>query len=410
VACSMEGNLQDCEETWGCVWRRAGHRGTPCILHDPNPEKDVPAFHEALGQIKAASNDATLPLYGTIFPARVTQELYASLGGGHFKLKLGAATFLGPVNFDAKWFMKMVDLDGAIFKQAASFQHAVFRNVVRFVGARFERDALFANAIFEDSVDFDHFSCQRADFALAQFKSMVSLRGTPDRQLFNETTEVIFDEARFIEPNRVRLAYVDFKQCSLLKTDLRGIDFSGVRWGETGKWSKRIALFHKQPEEQIRLELENAYRQVRQSYEDRRDYGRAGDFYFGEMEQKWKGSGGFLATLYRFSSSYGHSPGRAFVVLLLLLGLDAAFVTLSGVKPASGAAYNLAAGADGTGPSFLEAWWNALWFYVLKTVAFSQPSVVPSLPIADAFSSLMRIVISVQAALFALAVNRKFKR
>lgn len=139
-----------------------------------------------------------------------------------------------------------------------------------------------------------------------------------------------------------------------------------------------------------------------------RDYGWAGTFYFGEMEQKWKGNGGLLATLYRWSSSYGHSPGQAFAVLLLLLVVDAWLVASCGLKPASGAVYNLAEGNEGL--MWGSAWWNAFWFHVVKVVTFNQPVVVPKLPLGDVISTLMRIGISVQVALFVLAVNRKFKR
>ncbi|MBH0178115.1 MAG: hypothetical protein HP491_09670 [Nitrospira sp.] len=172
----------------------------------------------------------------------------------------------------------------------------------------------------------------------------------------------------------------------------------------------RSVLYTRVPEKDVRIELESAYRQIRQSYEDRRDYGRAGTFYFGEMEQKWKETGGFLATLYRFSSSYGHSPGRAGVILLMLLMLDALLVSLCGIKPIDKAPYLLADTGENAGGTFIETYWNALWFHVLRVVTFNPPIIIPRLPVGDIVSSLMRILISVQVALFALAVNRKFKR
>lgn len=408
----MQAEMQDCETKWGCKSKRF-YPDSPCPLHDQDPEKNVTIFRKALSDHfgRFRNDELGLPLQGTIFPASPELELFALLGNGTVGLRLEDATFLGAVNFEGRTFKKRVSFLGATFKQITSFKYGRFESTVSFVGATFEGDASFAETIYEDAVYFDGImACSRTDFSLAQFKTMVSFRGTADRLLLAEASEVSFDEVRFFQPDLVRLAYVDFKRCSLLKADLRGIDFSGVRWAETGMWSKHVVLYTRKPEEQVRLELENAYRQIRQSYEDRRDYGRAGAFYFGEMEQKWKGSGGFLATLYRFSSNYGHSPGRAFVVLLLLLVLDAVLVAYGGIKPAAAAPYDLGAVSDGGWWSNLETWWNALWFFVLKTVTFSQPMVVPALPFVDALSSLMRIVISVQVALFVLAVNRKFKR
>jgi uncharacterized protein YjbI with pentapeptide repeats len=406
----MEEYPQGCQMTWDCIWKEL-HQDMPCPVHDEDPNKNIGDFRNALSQaVNLLISGNHVSLRGVIFPEAIGNDLYALLASGTIELKLAGAKFLGKVNFDDKAFNQAVEFDGAIFKQGASFQHARFFKPASFVRANVGSDAAFANTIFEESVYFDHLECQRAEFTLAQFKSMVSFRGNAGSILFREATEVILDEARFFKPDLARLAYVDFKRCSLLRTDLRGIDFSGVRWGEKGNLTKHVVLYTKEPEEQVRLELENAYRQIRQSYEDRRDYGRAGAFYFGEMEQKWKGSGGWLATLYRFSSSYGHSPGRAFVILLLLLGLDAWFVAFWGIRNISGAAYDLVGAVDGVWWSFLETWWIALWFYVLKTVTFGQPSVVPLLPVADIFSSVIRILISVQVALFVLAVNRKFKR
>lgn len=406
----MEEPPQNCYTTWSCQWK-SRHQTETCPLHDPNPDKSKSDFSTALSGVIAnyGRHHPAVPLHGVIFPASLGHDLFGLLGNGHHGLQLMASTICGPVNFSEKLFEKTVNFNGVTFKQPTSFQHAQFNKTASFIAAIFEHNAAFADAIFEESVYFDEMVCPRIELTLAQFKSMVSFRGTSEHILFRDTTEVVLDEARFFRPDLVRLAYVDFKRCSLLKTDLRGIDFSGVRWCEKGM-SKHVLLYTREPEEQVRLELESAYRQIRQSYEDRRDYGRAGAFYFGEMEQKWKGSKGFLATLYRLSSSYGHSPGRAFVILLLLLITDAAFIALWGVKPVSSDTYNLLPGAGGGWRAFLETWWIALCFYVLKTITFSQPSVVPSLPLADVLSTLMRIVISVQVALFVLAVNRKFKR
>lgn len=408
----MQAEIEDCETKWSCTTKRY-YPQVPCPLHDQDPGKNATTFREALSKLveRTRYNELGLPLDGIIFPASLDRDLFGLLASGTLGLQLKNATFLGVVNLDGKAFKKAVNFDGAKFNELASFTLGRFESRVSFVEATFGGDASFAETIFEDVVYFDRMMVRsRADFSLTQFKTTVRFRGTADCLLLAEASEVMFDEVRFFQPNLVQLAYVDFKRCSLLKADLRGIDFSGVRWAETGMWPKHVVLYTREPEKQVRLELENAYRQIRQSYEDRRDYGRAGVFYFGEMEQKWKGSGGFLATLYRFSSNYGHSPGRAFVVLLLLLLLDALVVAYGGIKPAAAAPYDLVVVSDGGWWSNLETWWNALWFFVLKTVTFSQPMVVPALPFVDALSSLMRIVISVQVTLFVLAVNRKFKR
>jgi Pentapeptide repeats (9 copies)/Pentapeptide repeats (8 copies) len=409
----MESQTETCVRRWACQWRQAnGNENKSCPLHDPGPEKDLGQFVSALSEIARFWVPGGLPfqLYGVIFPASISKDLFAHLGNGRFELKLQSAKFYGPINFEGKTFQKVVDFDGATFEEIASFQYAQFNKRASFVGATFQRDAVFAGAVFEDPVYFDQMKCERADFALAQFKAMASFRGKPDQIIFDGVKEVIFDEARFFKPDLVRLSYADFSRCSLLNTDLRGIDFSGVRWGEKGRWAKHAVLYSREPEKEVRIELESAYRQIRQSYEDRRDYGRAGAFYFGEMEQRWRESGGFLATLYRWSSSYGHNPAQAFIVLLLLLVFDAGLVASCGLKPTAGTAYNLVEGTEGMLWGSIQDWWHAFWFHVVKVVTFNQPAVVPKLPLGDVISTLMRIVISVQVALFVLAVNRKFKR
>lgn len=233
----MEDSEQDCGEKWNCLWAQL-NRDKACPLHDPASNKNVGEFRKALSDVIGIwmRGESPFLLQGTVFPASLGKDLRGLLGNGQRGLVLLGATFLGQIKFEGVIFKRDIDLDGATFKEAADFQGAEFNAKVSCVGATFERDALFHDAIFEQAVYFDRMICQNIDFSLAQFRSVVSFRGTPESILFQQAVEVNFDETRFFEPDLVRLAYVDFKNCSLLKTDLRGIDFSGVRWGEGGKW------------------------------------------------------------------------------------------------------------------------------------------------------------------------------
>jgi hypothetical protein len=193
---------------------------------------------------------------------------------------------------------------------------------------------------------------------------------------------------------------------------LRDIDLSGITWPENGRsiW-KRKAIYEfdgATPEA-----LENAYRQIRQSYEDRKNYPEAGDFYYGEMDQKRKRSLRrkylpSLITIYWLCSGYGQRPVRAGVVLILLLVGFTGILLFDGmVNVIDSTPFVL----DSTILHNLGKFSTAMWAYSLRLVTFGNPLYIkPQFQSGELISTIARILIPVQAALVVLAINRKFKR
>ena len=389
----------DCATKWGCVSRRAGR---DCPLHDPDPDKDCKVFYAELIQVvnTAKINRRPIELDGVTFPSGSMDKFRNALELNDVGLKCNHTTFYCDAWFKNVTFGGVSEFRGAKFLKEANFSLAKFEGYASFEAASFKEEAKFLNAVFGGDVIFDAIRCPKIDFTLADFKGSGRFRGTPTRLLFADSEQVVFDEAKFLLPEGIRFAHVDFNRCSLLKTDLRKIDFSGVVWSQAGQslW-KRHCLFTKQPEKQVRTELETAYRQIRQSYEDRRNYPEAGDFYYGEMEQKRKRTWSPLTILYWLSSGYGQRPVQAFLVLLALLICFTWLFLLTGIEVAENSPYTLT-----------SEFWNVLFLYTLRVVTFSTAHFTPLTTFGEGITTLWRIFFPVQAALFFLAVNRKFKR
>ncbi len=161
--------------------------------------------------------------------------------------------------------------------------------------------------------------------------------------------------------------------------------------------------------------VERLYRHLKYNYENQRDYSRAGDFYYGEMEMKrlqrdkWAQIP-FL--LYRFLSGYGERYGQAVLVLLgmvLFFGLLFMFAGFSDK--------GIGVSVHRTLTWEPSAWWEtmkdfgkSLIYSAESMTLFHQPSIIfQSLwgKLAELAASVLGIL---QIALFGLALKRRFRR
>lgn len=353
----------------------------------------------------------------------------------------------GEVNFDGAQFQQEASFDNLIFKAEASFRKTIFMKETSFNNTEFQEKADFNGAKFEAEVSFDETDFKSEVSIGAQFKFRALFRGKKEAPLFAKSGTVDLTNAIFYRPDLIRFSQADFSCCKLFETNVRGIDFASVEWADSisGCWIwdqlcqrelSRSVLYKPgtdlcringpdclssfgnflwmrlsrkgiyEPTDKKPEELENAYRQIRQSYEDHRNYPEAGIFYFGEMANKRKRHSPIrqylsLIGLYSILSGYGQKPIRAGIWLMVFLfGFSALFI---GAGMEMGTAYRKPV-------SFFD-FGTVLWAYTLNVVTFKSPLYfTPDSKCAEFLTLLARILVPIQAALFVLAVNRKFKR
>ena len=324
-------------------------------------------------------------------------------GGTTFKgtIKLIEAEFNEEFQLWNAKFCKEVIFKSARFRKEATFLDTTIQGEINFDGARFEGDAVFHSVVAKD-----------IGFSKVMFAGVV-FSGYPDKPLFQNANVNVINTI-FLKPNLARFDYVDLRRCNFLGTDVRGIDFSGARWEEGGLWFwRRSMVYAPVSERYIRRELENLYRQIRQSYEDHRNYPEAGDFYYGEMDQKRKRHWArrylpSLITLYWICSGYGQRPVQAGILFLLLLaGFTGVLLSLGLINMVDSSPYSV-------GPSFWEGsgkFFRAMWAYTFRAAILGDPLYLkPQCEFGEFVTTLARIIIPIQAALFVLAVTRRFKR
>jgi hypothetical protein len=305
--------------------------------------------------------------------------LEAKFSGGAYFLE---TTFSGDANFVR-----------AKFSGETDFWKAKFSGDADFSGAEFSEDTYFGEAKFFGKIDFN----------TAEFRQRAGFSGVETAK--NAT--VNFQGVRLLKPQQVFFHHVDLSRWSFLDTDLRRIDFNDVTWGTIRRlWSRRTAIFDeisvsnekvKVPKEYL-AKVERLYRHLKQNYESQRDYGRAGDFYYGEMEMKRRQLnplGQIPFWIYRILSGYGESYPRALFWLIVMWLLFAVLFTVVGYTDEWGNHADL---------------WRSLIYSAQSMTLFHEPKITFDNTLGQAVELVASVLGVIQIALFGLALQRRFKR
>ena len=335
----------------------------------------------------------------------------------------GKASFLQGVNFVRATFGKGAYFFGAVFGREADFFSATFRD-----------RAGFREAIFGDRADFDTVTFGRgANFSETTFGARATFRqteflggtlfaakhqdGAPPIPIF-AGTEVDFRQVSCDPPDAITFREADLRQCRFLDTDLRKVQLIGVEWPLIPSRLSWVGGLHESdeavtPASRSRIgvydevasaedeglwswpRVERLYRELKQNYEERRDYHRAGYFHYGEKDARRRDPANsfglrFLLTLYWWVSGYGD---RIFRPILWAFGLFAicTFGYLwCGLTPT--------AQASGVEPLCLSnplSWIDA-GLYSFQTMTFFQPEEF----VLTRFARLMYISQSLLGPLF----------
>jgi uncharacterized protein YjbI with pentapeptide repeats len=403
-----------------------------CILHAPWDGKDLSAFQAAIDEIiKEAQEESQVCHFSFCYfpPSYDCQNLKRAF---KFSCNFTGAQFAGDANFwgaefsedtyflEAKfsgdayfWKAKFsgdADFLEAKFSGGAYFLETKFSGDANFVGAKFSGDTNFWESEFSGDADFSRaeFSGD-ANFVGAEFSGDANFWRAEFRQRADfsgvETAKnatVNFQWVRFLKPQQVFFHHVDLSRWSLLDTDLRRIDFNNVTWGTIRRLlSRRTALFDElnvSNQKDDLAKVERLYRHLKQNYESQRDYGRAGDFYYGEMEMKRRQLnplGQIPFWIYRILSGYGESYPRALFWLVVMWLLFAVLFTVVGYTDEWGNHADL---------------WRSLIYSAQSMTLFHELNITFHSAWGKAIKLVASVLGVIQIALFGLALQRRFKR
>lgn len=364
------------------------------------------------------------------------------------------AKFNGDADFRRAKFRGDTTFDSAEFTQDVRFPHATFSGGTVFNHAKFSGDASFKGTMFGGGVVFNHtkFSgdasfmettfSEGAEFYLATFTQYVHFKRAKflGRTLF--ASRIDDDELVQIFPGTEVRAECDFRdvliapldaivfrdvnltRCRFQGTDVRNVEFTGAEWPQIvgEKWPgiirrrwptiwRRAGIY----DEIVLLpgggtrdwhHIEKLYRELKQNYEDRRDYERAGDFHYGEKEMRRKNpktSLGLriLLTLYWLVSGYGERYARPLISAAVLVVTCAVLYLCLGLHPKSG----------GPPLDLMSVWdWLRSAFYSFRVMTLLRPGDLAPMGYAKLVHALESLLGPVLIGLFALAIRQKLRR
>lgn len=293
-------------------------------------------------------------------------------------------------------------------KKGDDFRKFVFQGNAHFSGVKFNGDVSFEEAKFRGGADFGGAKFGGSvDFRAAQFSS----RTLFDYAFWDDDIKVIFTDV-IVEPlDVITFRNTDLRTCRFLGTDLRKIEFTKVMWPRKGGrfrvYDEDVEL--KEGESREWTHIEKLYRDLKQNYEDRRDYERASDFHYSEKEMRRKNKKGahlglrFLLTLYWLVSGYGERWIRPLIWAAGLLVVCAVLYLFlpAGLHPKNGGAALV---------------WTSLWdwlrsaFYSFRVMTLLRPddfAPIGYAKLVHAFESLAGPLI---IGLFGLAVRQRLRR
>jgi uncharacterized protein YjbI with pentapeptide repeats len=415
-----------------------------CILHSTDPAKDTHAFAEAVAAHRERNGDNFSRF---VFPEMLDFRMAAFNKGVNFD----SATFGNEVNFNGARFDAKANFKGASFDVGVNFNSARFSAEANFTAARFNGVASFTAATFSARVFFllarfsgrAYFSSAKfygvASFSAATFGTGASFSGAqfPEKANFRWATflgrtlfdgreggpqtgyiftgaEVDFREVMTDSADAIAFQEADLTKCQFQGTDLRKVQLVGIKWPRKG-WRTVVyddiaPIIAADGNARPWSQLERLYRELKQNYEDRRDYERAGDFHYGEKEMRRQNPNTawglrFFLTLYWLFSGYGERYLRP----LLWAGLLCVGSTIGymwwGLRFKDGSS-----GLAWTYP-WINPWdWLRAAYYSFRVMTLLKPDDWVPLRYAQLVNTFQTLFGPIFLGLFALALRQRLKR
>lgn len=349
----------------------------------------------------------------------------------HNEARFSCVSFDGQADFSYVTFDRQADFFGSIFAGETGFYNTTFGEAdfckstfcrARFSGARFKKEVHFFCATFNAQADFYEANFAKgANFFNARFakdKEVIFRRAEfLDRMLFASAEEeeqivptfsgvkVDFRDVIIAPLDALIFRNADLQKCSFLDTDLRKAEFANVKWpekrGRLRVYDEHVEL--QKGETRQWAHIEQLYRQLKQNYEDRRDYGQAGDFHYGEKEMRrrnpetprWMSC---LLRLYRCVGGYGERCRPPLAWAGGLLVVCALLYLCLGLRP-----------KEVSSTSALISVWD-YFDYSLRVMTLLKPDDLVPMGCARYVSTVQSLVGPVLIGLFALALRQRLKR
>ena len=429
-----------------------------CILHSKDPNKNRNRFKASLAEHR---REKAHNLRGICFPdivdfswATFSEEVDFSEATFSKDVDFSNATFVKGSNFTWVNFFGRAFFSEAKFKEGAkaNFVKAIFHNWAVFIEAEFSGENDFSAATFYDDAVFilatftqpaEFYAsrfCKQASFSQTKFTEGADFswagflgrtefigREKEDKKVIpifsSGKGEVNFTGVSLDSSQKLIFRNANLTKCILEQTDLRKVELTGVIWPKTEEQFRTCGISWQKPiwrylvYDEIRAlkkgetrkweYIERIYRELKQNYEDCRDYERAGDFHYGEKEMRRRNPSTslllkFLLTLYCWASGYGERYVRPLVWAFGLMVVCTVGYLYFGIETAKGGS-RLA----------LENWkdWFRVGLYSLQVMALLKPAYFIPLGTKAIFVKFIQSVLGpLFFGLFALAVRQRLKR
>jgi hypothetical protein len=457
----------DCDE-WmrsACaseVFYKERERKRYCALHYPGGKK-IEAFRRAL---KRKLDAEDLDFRGVWFPEKASFEGVqfssnadfhgasfsagadfrgAGFGGGadfseasfNADACFSGANFSGDASFREAIFNARADfnadrnakINAASFKGRADFHKAGFRGRADFYQvsfsadaifyeARFDADAYFRRVRFSADADFTRSEINaKADFSYATFAGHALFAGDGDHPVFGKHSYLKLEHARIEKPERGSFHTLRLSPHWFVNVDARKFEFVNVDWSNNLKRLKReVEILRPLVSSAPHRLLSIAYRQLAVNAEENHRYGEASDFRYGSMElrrlERPRDGNGLhvLHWLYWMASGYGERVTRAVVVLAVLWLVFACLYTRTGFERRTSpdnTEKTIVLQEDEVGKPLP---FKRALIYSFAVMSLQKPDPKPITNAAHSLVILETILGPIQAAMFALAIRRRFMR
>jgi uncharacterized protein YjbI with pentapeptide repeats len=322
------------------------------------------------------------------------------------------AVFEHTGSFEAANFEEKTTFASVSFSGAADFNSATLKNA-HFGDSRFEGGVSFAAVRFTRAYFYDTvFGGRIANFANCSFVGRTLFNETDEkgegRVLFQGVDEVDFTDVVLSPPTALIIRNADLRRCLFLNTDLRKADFTNVRWitigTRYGVYDEEVPL--KEGKARHWGHLERLYRDLKQNYENRKNYELAGDFHYGEKQMRKKNpetppGQRILLSLYWLISGYGERYDRPLICGALLLAVCAFGYLALGLEADPGKV-RLALDKPGD--------WLRSLHYSLQVMTLLSPDDLQPVGWSKPLKTLETLLGPFFLALLALAIRQRLKR
>jgi len=375
-------------------------------------------FMDARFSGEAHFADATFGAWAVF--AFVKFDAGACFGGAKFAE--GASFFqteyAGAANFEGATFGAEANFNGTTFSGEADFVDATFNNRAGFFAAKFTDMAVFSRATFNGRADFRIAKLSdKANFHAAKFASMANFAGATFEGEANFSLATFSTGARFWDAKFAGMANFDVATFNG-EADFSFAHFLSVLFFREADFKARVDFYEARlPGSSWMLGMdERTARSIRLLAEKHGWSADAGVFYAIEMDYRrrrfrktprcWLQY--LLMELYRLTSHYGESPGRALASLAVALLLFSYSFVISGF-------WFMGRRVDRDLWATPSDLWLAFRLALVNLLPGNLPSYIPGAPVLSSpatrtWAVAQVIVTYVLLTMFLLAIRRRFRR